>query len=89
MIAGLGGDGGGSQLESGGGGGDVGRGGGDVGGYGSGGHGGGERIGWHGLSQESHIVQATWSLSTAVIAEVAKETFDCERKRNRERKRTL
>lgn len=68
-------------------------GGGDRGvGDGSGGHGGrggGEKNGWHGLSQESHIVQATWSLNTAVIAEVANETFNCETKRERERKRIL
>ncbi|KAG5541305.1 hypothetical protein RHGRI_021219 [Rhododendron griersonianum] len=63
LIAGLGGDGRGGQLESeDSGGGDGGRG--EGGEHGSGGHGGrrGERNGWHGLSQESHIVQATWSM---------------------------
>lgn len=72
-----------------GGGGDGGGGDGSGGHGGSGGREGGERNGWHGLSQESHIVQATWSLNTAVIAEVANVTFNCETKRERERKRIL
>lgn len=76
----LGGEGGGGQLVSE-------EGGGGSGGHGGGGGGGGVRIGWQGLSHESHIVQATWSLNTAVIAEVANETLiNCVMKTRVEKK---
>lgn len=60
-------EGGGGQLDPDGGGGRDG-GGGDGGGRDGGG---GDKMGWHGLSQEEHIVQATWSLAIAVIVDMA------------------